>query len=344
MNIYDYTEKYKNKTFEEKEFNEIDNIIFSLLAYLDFSNIIEKKETLESVAKKYLEKYSFKEIKKLGTSSKDAYICLEKIYKTKRYKDIILKNYIYIGTQQEQFSVVTFKLNKKLAYIAFEGTDHLLSGWKDNLELAYKYPVQSQMRAIKYLKKATRIIGPKIIVGGHSRGGNLALVSAMELNIIKRLKIKNIYSNDGPGLRYKQFTSKRYKRVEKKLVHIVPKNSIIGIMLRNSKYRVVECKKRAFNAHYMANWVIEDDKILETNMNKKSIELEQNIIEWLDHHDDDKRKQLIDNIFKVFENCEIDDTRNIKKIKSIIKIIKEVKNIDKETKKLMIDFINYNFL
>jgi len=115
-------------------------------------------------------------------------------------------------------------------------------------------------------------------------------------------------------------------------------------MLRNNEYRVVECKKRAFNAHYMANWVIEDDKILETNMNIKSIELEQNIIEWLDHHDDNKRKQLIDNIFKVFEKCEIDDTRNIKKIKSIIKIIKEVKNIDKETKKLMIDFINYNFL
>lgn len=340
MNIYEYIEKYGNKTFEEKEFNEVDNLIFSLLSYLDFSELENK--TIEDSYKEY--KKIYKEIKKLGTCTKDAYLCLEKMHKTKRYKNIKISNYIYLGTKEEQFSAVTFIINKKLKYVSFEGTDHLLSGWKEDLELSYQYPVLSQIHAKKYLKKTTKLIGPKIIVGGHSKGGNLAQTSAMELNILKKTKIISIYNNDGPGLRYKQFTSRKYKKLEKKLIHIVPKNTIIGIMLRNNKYKVVECKKRAFNAHFISNWIIQDDKVLETNMNKKSIELEKNIIEWLDNHDDIKRKKMIDNVFKIFEKCEITTTSDIKKIKSIIKIIKEVKNVDKETKQLVTDFINYNFL
>ena len=344
MNIYDYIEKYGNKTFEEKEFNDIDNLIFSLLAYLDFNELIGKQETIEKIYIKTKNKYSLKEIKKYGTSPKDAYICLEKISKTRRYKNIVLTNYIYLGTKEEQFSAITFKINKKLTYISFEGTDHLISGWKEDMEISYKYPVLAQEHAAKYLRNSTKIIGPKIIVGGHSKGGNLALTSAMELNNIKKTKIKTIYNNDGPGLRYNEITSKKYKKIEKKLIHIVPQNTIVGIMLRNKKYKIVKCKKRALNAHFISNWIIDDDKILETEMNKKSVELEKNILEWLDNHDDIKRKKMIDNIFKVFEKCEITDTRDIKKIKTMIKIIKQVKNIDKETKQLIINFINYNFL
>lgn len=40
--IFDYIEKYGDKSFEEKKFNEIDNVIFSQIVYNDFGTIVKK--------------------------------------------------------------------------------------------------------------------------------------------------------------------------------------------------------------------------------------------------------------------------------------------------------------
>ena len=37
MDIYEYVDKYGDYTFEEKKFNEIDNLVFCSLSYLDFT-------------------------------------------------------------------------------------------------------------------------------------------------------------------------------------------------------------------------------------------------------------------------------------------------------------------
>lgn len=342
MNLYEYIENYGEKTFKEKKFNEIDNLIFSLLIYLDFKDSITSEiNTIEKIGKEIIKKYE--KIKPSSIPQKDAFKCLKKIINKKRYKDIEVYNYIYIGTEEEQFSAVTFKLNKKQIYISFEGTDYLISGWKEDFELSYMYPTLSQQHAIDYLNKTIKIFGPKVIVGGHSKGGNLAQVAAMESKILKKTKITNIYNNDGPGLRKKQFESRKYKMIKKKLIHIIPYNSVFGILLRNDKYKVVVSTKKAIQSHSMTTWMVYNDELSETNISQKSYELEKSIIEWLNNHDDSQRKKMIENVFNVFKKCEITDTRDLRKLRSIIKIIKEVRNIDKETKELVSSFINYNF-
>ena len=337
MTIYEYIKQYGDKTFEEKEFNEIDNILFSTIIYLDFSNITEEENTLEKIGQIIIK------------NTKESYLkeeleCLKQMIKQNRYKNVQVENYMYIGDKKEQFGAITFKVNKKLKYISFEGTDTLISGWKEDFQLAYMYKTQSQLHAIQYLKKSIKLFGPKIIVGGHSKGGNLALVSAMEQNIIKQLKIKKIYNNDGPGLRLKQFKSLKHRIIQKKYTHIVPHNSIVGMLLRNNNYKIVKSNKKAPFSHYPITWMIEEDRLKETNLNSKSKELELSIIEWLNNHNDEQRKIMIENVFKIFDKCNITNTQELKKIKSIIKIIKELKNIDKETKDLVISFISYNFI
>ena len=156
MTVFEYIEQNKNITFKEKEFNEIDNLILSLISYLDFS-YIEGINTIENMGKIYLKRHEFKEIKKAGWAQEAAYKILEKLINSERYKNIKIENYVYVATEEEQFSAVTFIINKKLKYVAFEGTDHLMVGWKEDFELSYKYPVPAQIHAIKYLKKATKI-------------------------------------------------------------------------------------------------------------------------------------------------------------------------------------------
>ena len=342
MKILEYIEKYKDQTFEQKEFNEVDNIVLSILSYLNFSGLAEKN-TLEDCGKRFLAKYTYKEVASIGLPQKDAYICLEKVIETNRYKNLKIEDFIYLGTKEEQFGAIIFKITENLIYVAFEGTDNLMCGWKEDFQSAYMYPTKTQVRAMHFLDKNVKLFGPKVIVGGHSKGGTLALVSAMELNKLKQMKIQKIYNNDGPGLRKREFESKKYNNIKNKYVHIVPYNSFVGIMLRHSNYRVVDSYRNTVLSHYPISWLVEESQIKEAELKQKSKDLEKNIISWLDNHNDFERKIMIDNVFKIFETCGIEDTRNLKKIKYIIKVIKEVKNIDEQTKELATDFIIHSF-
>ena len=344
MNIKEYIKKNKEYSFEEKEFNEVDNIILSILSYLNFTGLLEEDSRIKKVGKEYLNKYEYKEIAKLGLPQKDAYNILKETVETERYGNIRILDYIYIGTKEEQFSAITYKIRNDLIYVAFEGTDNLMSGWKEDFQLAYMYPIPSQTHAIEYLNKTIRYFGPNVIVGGHSKGGTLALTSAMEVNRFKQEKIMKIYNCDGPGLRKREFTSKKYDRIKNKYIHIVPQNSFIGMMLRNENYKAVQTSRKTILSHYPISWLVEDNSFIEVPLREKSKELEKNIIEWLDNHNDFERKLMIDNVFKIFETCEIEDTRNLKKIKYIIKVISEVRNIDEQTKELAIDFIKQGLL
>ena len=191
MNVVEYVEKYGDYSFKEKVFNEIDNLVFSELVYLNFD---ESDNTIENIGKNYLKKNRYKNIKKLGPAQDTAYRVLEKAINKKRYKDIVMKDYVFKHNINCQFSAATFIIDNNLNYIAFEGTDELISGWKEDFLMASYFPIPSHIEAHDYLDKHIKLIGPDIIVGGHSKGGNLALVGSMYLKLSKQVKIRKIYS------------------------------------------------------------------------------------------------------------------------------------------------------
>ena len=149
-NIYDYVKKYGNILFEEKDFNDLDNIVFSYLTYLNYTktSIKDNTHTLEEIANEYLVENGYKRIHKTEVSQRGAFKLLELIKNKKRYKNIILSDYIYNTNNEMQFSAITFNINKNLKCIYFEGTDELVSGWKEDFLLASTFPIPSQKQAI----------------------------------------------------------------------------------------------------------------------------------------------------------------------------------------------------
>ena len=346
MNIYDYVKKYGNLSFDEKPFNDIDNLVFSELAYLDYTdtsiNIID--HTIEYIGREYLKLFKYSEIKKLGIAQRDAYLLLEEVVKTKRYKDIVIHDYVYSTNINKQFSAMMFRINDNLEYMSFEGTDELLSGWKEDLYLACIFPIPSQRDAIDYANKHIKVFGPNIIIGGHSKGGNLALVAGMYTKILKQFRILKVYSNDGPGLRLREFKSAQYRRIKRKYTHIVPENSIVGILLRSDTYTVVKSTRGSIFGHAIATWEIDDDKLVETTLSKKSEELEKNVISWLVNHSDYEKDKVITELFKTLENADIKSVQEINDVKKLFKVIENIRNIDDETKHIIIKLIKERFL
>lgn len=345
QNIYDYVKEYGNITFYDKEFNDIDNLVFSSLSYLDFSDtcIDENKNTIAIVGNEYFKKNVYKKINKLEIAHREAYKLFEIIIKKERYKDIVLKDYVYKVSKDIQFSAVTFKITNKLNYICFKGTDEQISGWKEDAELACFFPVPAQEEAIKYANKSIHLFGPDIIIGGHSKGGNLALVAGMYTKGLKNRKIKKIYSNDGPGLRKKEFESKEYKRIKDRYIHIVPEHSLVGVLLRNDKYTVVKASTNTAFCHALSTWLFNEDRLTEGILSKESKSLEKNLLAWLDMHNDEERIKIVETFFNILENLNITVLNDAIKFNEFIRIVRGLFNVDKQSRDLAIDLLKYIF-
>ena len=343
--INTYIKEYGDKTFNEEKFNEIDNVILSSVVYLNFDGIVPKNKKSISLCEAgniFLYKYNYFDVSKLGIAQKVSYKILKQIVNTKRYKDIQMYNYKYIGDMDTQFGAVCFKVKKKFIYVAFEGTDNLLSGWKEDFQMAYEFPVPSQKLAVKYLNENIKQFDKNIIVGGHSKGGNLALVSSMYCKNRINKKIKQIYSNDGPGLKKEQIESENYSKIRDRLIHLVPNYSYVGVLLRNDKFTVIKTNRKDFMAHAVSSWQVNENEFIRENLSSISDSFRNSLLKWLDEHDLNQREKMISTVFKTLEESGIKNLNDFFNLKNAITVIKNINNIDDETKKLVISLIEFN--
>lgn len=341
--VHEYIKEYGNYTFLEKEFTEVDNVIFSLLSYIDFSEIVPGiklgKITLKEASNKFYKKYTKKEINNNILSVRHASYLLKELASTKRYQDLLLYNYYYEVTFDMQFGALCIMLPNKNIYVSYEGTDSYISGWKEDCMFTYMFPTKAQREAVNYLNKAISLFNHKIYIGGHSKGGNLALVASMYCKPIIRHKIINIFNNDGPGLRKNEFESNEYKRISSKLITYVPKSTVVGMLLRHTdNYIVVDSKNKTFMQHDATSWLIENDKFKKAEISDFSKKLEKGITTWLDRLNDEKREKFITSLFSILKKAEVHDLNEFRKskINSMIKILKETKNLDKETRNMIL--------
>lgn len=346
MNVINYIKKYKNLTFKEMKITEIDKAIFAVLSYIRYDGLVStnsfNKRTIKEVGDEYFKSTTRKDMKKNIIGIRAAISIFKEIKDTKRYGNLLLYNDVYIGDESSQFSAVCIEISPFLTYVSFEGTDELLSGWEEDCRMAYKFPVEAQTYAMKYLNKHFTIAPTNIIVGGHSKGGNLALVASMYANRIVRHKIKEVYSYDGQGLRQKQLESLKYKRLKSKYKHIVPNNSIIGMLLRNDGNNiVVKTNTVPGFSHNILAWQIDDIDFKKATLNKNSYNFNKRFTSWLTKYTDDERKQFVDEVFKIFRENNIVSLKDImNNYKLVFDIIKSTNTIDQVIKDMAKDLVN----
>ncbi len=315
MNIFDYIKKYGNYSFLEKKFNEIDNVIFSYLAYIDFSNIVssdfKQKLTIEEASQIYFS--TRKSIKKIIPAFKNSISILKKIMHTKRYKDVLVYGYQYTCNDQSQFGAVSFDLTDKLTYVSFEGTDQLLSGWFEDFMISYKFPVEAQKLSIKYLNQFL-FMKNNLIIGGHSKGGHLAIISSMYCNFFIKKKIIKIYSNDGLGLRKKEYESRKYQKIKSKIIKLVPDYSIIGHLLNSdSNLKIIKSSKKTLSAHQPIFWLIKETKFIRNKNSKFCKVLEKALLTWSAQYQLNTKIELIESFFAICKSNKIETVYDIKK-------------------------------
>ena len=341
MKLVEYIKNNGDFSFDEKKFNEVDKLILANLSYVHFKNIFDdnSKRKLSDVAKDFVDKKYDNE--KNIMAIKGGIDLFKLMAKTRRYKDLLLYNYVRIIDSNQQFSALTIEINKDLVYVSVEGTADEMIGWEEDFTLSYKFPIKSQKSMIKYLNKYFTFRNVNIIIGGHSKGGNLALVGSMYSNIFVRHKIKEVYSYDGPGLLKKQLNSWRFRHVLKKFKHVVPCNSMIGMMLYSSHYTVIKSKSVGILSHFALNWQVLDDDLDYDILRNSSLELHDSIIKWMHDYNNKQKKAFVSEMFGVFKKNKVYTLLDfMSRPTALIKILSDSTKVSRQTSIMFRRFVS----
>lgn len=310
-NICDYVRWRGDLSFHQSAFNVVDNLILSQIAYVTFEGIAPasgdmKVVTMEEAAKEYFARTTIQEIESDKSFIAKSPYLLREAGKSKRFKNIRLVDFVKIvDTDREiQFSAVTFLLPDGYIFVAFQGTDDTLVGWKENFNMSFLTPVPAQTEAVKYLKSAAEENpGRKIRIGGHSKGGNLAVYAALNVDSSIQKRISKIYDNDGPGFLSSEELENSHDDLKRKIIKIVPQFSVVGMLMQTeADYRVVESSETGIMQHDALSWRVEGpDFVYTDHLSAKSRIWNKAINKWCYEIEPEKRKQFIDEVFAVVQ-------------------------------------------
>lgn len=325
--IYDYLDYYKNCSFEEVGFNQMDAMLFACLVYLPIKSFSENKSYKDFVSYAY----TFYKDDYSGVMKPSSFALLNKIKTSKRYENIIISNFKNIRNNDTQFGAMSVRFNDNLL-IAFKGSDSSLISWIENLRLNYQYPTYTQSKGIKYAKDNILDSDKNVYLVGHSKGGNLAMCAGMEIPSGLRDKVKVIYNFDGPGFLKKEY-EKKFNLIKEKVVNIVPSGSVVGMCLYNDIFKSVKSKDLAFGEHYPVGWGVFGEFFVKTSLSRVSKQIHEMTTTNLDAVD---KKQLGETIEELCKGLGVDyDSDFHLSMSEIWEIIRNMKGIDPKVYKYL---------
>ncbi len=349
-NLFDYLDWRGDLTLAQSPFNEVDSLIFSELSYLDFTDIVPTPSLSNgiSIRDAYKKMVSQNQVNGKIVSNSDEQIkeLFHKIASSPRFCNILLNCYVEHTDLDtvEQFSAITFEIDQRHIYCAFRGTDDSLTAWQEDLELSCTDEVPAQKRAVHYVQTvAKQYPRRKILLGGHSKGGNLAVYAGLFLPIKLQKRILDIWSNDGPGFHEYILDLPTYKRLESRIHTILPKSSIVGMLLEHGEsYTVVDSDELGLMQHNPFSWqVIGDHFVTLPSINTAARNSSLAIREWLHSVSVEQRKSFIDALFDILNSSgakTISDLKN-ENIRAVIPMAKAMMTVDKEVRNGLLDFI-----
>ena len=233
-----------------------------------------------------------------------------------RFRDVRVMGYVDATDPQaeKQFAAMTFRLTEDLSYVAFRGTDASLVGWKEDFNLAYRCPVPSQVEAAHYLADAAARVGGDLLVGGHSKGGNLAVYAAATAPRDASGRVTRIFSHDGPGFLAEFLATEDYRRVEGRVEKTLPQSSVVGMLLEQQEgYRVVRSNRAMIWQHDPFSWVVEDcDLVSLDGLAPDARYLNRTISAWLSGLTAEQRGRFIDTLYSVIDLGDVSTTHELR--------------------------------
>ncbi len=344
--LFEYLEWRGDLRFSEVELCEVDSLILSIISYLDFDGIVPSAGEKGSVT--YLEAMrAYLKINKgkptLGKFFPPETVALAvRAAKTRRYAGIRLSHYICETDSEEpkQFAAVTFRVTKDKYFVAFRGTDDTLVGWKENFNMSFMLPVPAQIAAEQYFGRVAEDIKGRFYLGGHSKGGNLAVYSAVRADGAVKERIINVFSNDGPGFDKDFIKGKDYAEIKDRIRTIVPQSSVVGMLLEHEEnYEVIKSTATGLLQHHGHTWEVMGGSFLHLDtVTEDSKLIDEKLKAWLDAMTPEEREVFVDTVFETLSSTNAKTLTELTTEK--VKLVKAWNSLDPSTRSVILKCIS----
>ncbi len=341
--VFDYLKWRGDLTFEKDKLNEVDALILSRLSYLPFDNILNDTNeiTINKANKKFISNDEYKS--KLLWKCDDE--LLNTMANTERYSRLKLSNYCNIvdKSTQIQFSALVIDIDKKTKFISFRGTDNTLVGWQEDFNMFCMFPLPSQLKAVDYVEKIAQNFEGKLILGGHSKGGNLAVYASAFCCDETKNKIDAVYNQDGPGFEEKVLRQNSFAQIKTKIHTNVPQTSIFGMMFEHEEeYNIVKSNQKGFMQHDIYSWEVEGNHLVSlSKITTTSVFFDHTLTQFVAQMSVDERKQFTEAVFYLLNSTESKTFNEISKhiVSSTGNILKSMKNLDSNSRSLILSSV-----
>ena len=318
-NIFDYLQWRKDVPFSVSPFNEVDSLVLTELIYADFEGSVPEngeRVTIEEVRKRFWKLHTPEEIMAEDSFTKRAPFLMDDMAENARYGGTEMAFfYSVVDTEADvQLAAVTFYLPDGTAFVAFRGTDSSIVGWKEDFYLSFLPETEGQRRAAAYLNEHFQDDPIPLRVGGHSKGGNMAVYAAVSALPEVRERIVAVYSNDGPGFLEAFTQTEAYRDMLPRIICTVPEDSIIGTLLSNEAYQhVVKSSAVSIFQHDGFSWQVLGPRFVEAEKRSDSSRMiEATLRQWLATQNEEDRKLFVNTMFTLFEATGADTFSQIK--------------------------------
>lgn len=304
-NIVTYLEEFGDKTLALLPFNEVDNLVLAELSYVDLTGIVPTLEQRGSVGMaEAMRTAQLLSKRGLGIGS-DHQDYLQALGESARFGKARLSNLSVVldAATNTQFSALHIALDDHTTYVSFRGTDNSIVGWREDFNMSYEV-MPSEERAADYLNRTIRLT-QRYRVGGHSKGGTLAVYGSLKCQPLRRRRIMAVYSNDGPGLSADIVDLADYSQLEPLIHFYVPTYSVFGQLFQNkAPDKIVRSTGEGVMQHDGFTWEVEGDAFVEAEALDPACEpINETLHRWLEATPDlGKRREFVEQSFQAFED------------------------------------------
>ena len=342
-NIMDYISWRGDLSFEQSQFNEVDNLILACFSYVNLDGIPavtkHKGIGLKKLTKEFMKLHTMKELEADKSFIRLAPFMMMEMAKSVRFGKCVVRNYVndIVTEAEQQFAAMEIVLEDGTSYVSFRGTDDTIIGWKEDFNLSTGV-VPAQKRAIEYLQKISEHTDGMLRVGGHSKGGNLAIYGSVMCKSAHE-KILEIYSNDGPGFSREFQELPETKEMMPKIIRIIPEYSIIGTLLEHEKEPViVASSSKGLLQHDGFSWEVQGPALVRRDsLNKTALRFIEILHKWIDGMDTEQKRLLIEDLFATLQASGYENLSEVQSggLKSLAAMVKRVEKFAPESRGMM---------
>ena len=336
-NVFDYLDWRGDLTLDLVPLCDVDALVLSRLSYLPLDGLVPPEgATVGALMRQLLAAQPPLLLPEDGRF-------IPALAASQRFCEMRIMDYVnQIDLEsQTQFAAITVALGDGRHFVAFRGTDGTLVGWKEDFNMAFTCPVPAQRLAARYAASAMLRFPGEFLLGGHSKGGNLAVYAAAFCPAALQERIAAVYNNDGPGFDADVIALPGYQRICARVQTFVPQSSIVGMLLEHEEaYTIIHSTGDGFGQHNLYTWEVLRDRFvtLETVTNGSRF-LDRTLKQWLAGLEPEQRERTIDTVYHMLCETNAETLHELKenRFSRALALLRSAKGLDEDTRKLLVN-------